>query len=150
MYNAKYIEDGLATISKASGKQIIRVNLLNMAERWHREMLPKRFQGNGSAIYWWRMRSKEYVYTVRKMFPNWQPAVRTGVLATSMMNNYRKVVNLRDNRIDVSVNMRRGHATLAYMSKELLRVNQNEVTPLLEQFKDNFISDIAKLPKKTG
>lgn len=142
-FNAK--EYGAACLTKRENNKLIKINLTKLGENWYENFMPKHFLPNASATYGWRKRTNYYIEHVKRHFPNWQPALRTGEMAEAMASGNTKQINTAGENMTLKVKMKRGHPTLGYVSQEMTKVNQNELVPLLEQFKDDYIKDVQKI-----
>lgn len=150
MYTTKWIESGLAGLKKGESKELLKVNLMGLAEYWHKNMLPKRFGPQGVNIYHLQERTRQYTHMITKLYPNWRPLMASGKMASTMEAQFKAVPNVKENNIQIKITMPRGHPTQKYLSEELTQVNNNEVKELMVNFKKDFIEDVSKLPKKEG
>ena len=117
-----------------SSRDVIKGGLRFLADLWHSEYFPKRFQPSGTNIYKLKERQPKYVRNSKKNFPSWRPLYRTGNMFMHMKNNVRHKVVVNNNKAFVKTTMKRPHATQAYVAQELVRVNENEKKALLSRF----------------
>ena len=145
-WDTTFITEGAANLTPKKSKEILKESLNEMMEEYYEQCIPKKFSPNASAVYNFSIRSPRYIARAKKENPGWQPMILTGTLALAMTSGNSKHISLKNDDIKATLKMKRGHATLAVTSAELSKVNQNEISPLMVEMKNNYIDKVSKLP----
>lgn len=143
----KIVTKGLANITKASGKELLRKSLTTLGTTWHTIYSPLHFQALAQNRYHYKSRSARYVASVEKEFGRWLPNLRSGKMMESVATRF-KITPASSGDMTVKVAMQRAHPSKRFVSEEIVQINDKEIKELMVAFRTQFTKDIAAIPQK--